>query len=158
MAAVKKSAKPGAVSGQKRKAVNFGKFHEYVCIGDVEQAHELTRKEEELLIADFRKARAIEKKEEAELKAVRHFEQKLQELIANVVYLEGYMQQIEEGNSMLKINPSVKELGAKLTKNMGEVEELSRSILHEEQRVMGLAKHVKKILAKARKYHGLIFG
>ena len=139
--------------------VSFGKFHEYVQLGeDIEEAHELTEKEKALLIQDFKSIKKIEKEEVAELEAIKHFEKKLQELIGDVVYLEGYIQQIESGNSMLKINTSVKELGTKLTKNIEEIENLSGSILDEERKILDLAKHVKQILGTAKKYQKAIFG
>jgi hypothetical protein len=68
------------------------------------------------------------------------------------------VQQIEEGNAMLKVNTSVKELGEKLAKNMEEVQGLAGSILGEEKKIMGLAKHIKEILGKAKKYQKVIFG
>jgi uncharacterized protein YoxC len=141
------------------KQIKFGKFHEYVQFEDqVKELHDLTEKEKNLLVQDFKKLKKIEKEEEAELKALKHFEKRLQDLIENVVYLEGYVQQIEEGNAMLKVNTSVKELGERLTRNMEEVEELAGSILDEEKKIMGLAKHIKQVLGKAKNFQKVIFG
>lgn len=143
---------------EKKLVINFGKFHEHIKIGEeIKKMHELTEEEKKLLIEDFKKIKKVEKEEQAELAAIKHFEKKLQELLENVVFLDGYIQQIEEGNSMLKINPSVKELGNELVKNIEEVEKLSTSILTEEKKILGLAKHVRQILFKAKKYQTIIF-
>lgn len=145
-------------SKTRKHVINFGKFHEYVQVGEIKKLHELTEEEKDLLIKDFKNIKKVEKEEEAELTAIRYFEKKLQELIENVVYLEGYIQQIEEGTPMLKVNTSVKELGDKLVGNIREVETLSGSMLSEEKKILGLAKHIKQILDKAKKYQNIIFG
>lgn len=158
MADSEKSSKKGKREG-KNGSIKFGKYHEYVKIEEnLKEAHDLTEKEKKLLIDDFKKLKKLEKEEAHELEVIKHFEKRLQELIENVVYLEGYIEQIEQGNSMLKINASVKELGAKLVKNIEEVEKMSQSILDEEKKMMGLAKHVKQILNTAKKYQDAIFG
>jgi hypothetical protein len=158
MGDTKKSSET-AGKNEKKHAISFGKFHEYVQIEeDIKEAHELTEKEKTLLIDDFKKLKKLEKEEEAELEVIRNFEKKLQELIRNVVYLEGYIQQIEDGNAMLKVNASVKELGTKLAKNIEDVEKFSASILNEEKKILGLAKHVKRILNTAKKYQNTILG
>jgi hypothetical protein len=142
----------------KKHVINFGKFHDQVHLeGEVKELHELTQEEKNLLVGDFKKLVKLEKEEEGELKAIKHFEKELQQLIENVVYLEGYIQEIENGHSMLKLNTSVKELGNKLDDNIKEVEKLSSSLLIEEKKILGLAKHVRQILSKAKKYHGIIF-
>lgn len=153
------SAKKPNKSKKKKLAIEFGKFHEYAQTGDeVEIAHELAEEEKRLLMEDFIRINKIEKEEEAELKAIKHFEKKLQDLIENVVYVEGYIEEIKEGHSMLKVNPSVKELGHKLAENIEEVEKLSKSMLNEEKKIFGLAKHVKQVLSKAKHYQSIIFG
>ena len=160
MAEIEKSSKISE-NGKKEgdSAIKFGKYHEYVQTEDnIKKVHDLTIKEKKLLMDDFKKLKKMENEEIKELEVIRNFEKKLQELIENVVYLEGYIQQIEEGNSMLKINASVKELGAKLAKNIEEVETLSQSILNEENKMVGLAKHVKQILGTAKKYQNTILG
>ncbi|HLC96390.1 MAG TPA: hypothetical protein VJH97_03650 [Candidatus Nanoarchaeia archaeon] len=147
------------MANAKENVIRFGKYHEHVQIdGVIKEAHELTEKEKSYLIQDFKRVKKLEKAEEAELKAIKHFEKKLQELIENVVFLDGYIQQIEEGNTLLKINGSVKELGARLNENIDEVEKLSQSVLDEERKILGLAKHVRHILEKAKRYQALIFG
>lgn len=151
--------KSSRVKKEKKVVIDFGKFHEHVQIGEeIKKLHELTEEERRLLIEDFKKLKRVEKEEEAELEAIKHFERKLQELIADIVYLEGYIQQIEEGNSMLRINPSVKELGNELVEDISEVEKLSTSMLDEERKMLGLAKHIKQVLNKAKKYQNIIFG
>ena len=155
----KKNKSSKKESAKEQHIIDFGKFHEYAQTGEeIEKIHELTEQEKNLLIDDFKKIQKVEKEEEVEVTAIKHFEKKLQELIENVVYLEGYIQQIEEGNPMLKINLSVKELGGKLVKNIGEVEKLSTSILGEEKKILGLAKHISQVLTKAKRYQSLIFG
>src|SRR3989344_7221179 len=142
----KKNKSSKKESAKEQHIIDFGKFHEYVQTGEeIEKIHELTEQEKNLLIDDFKKIQKVEKEEEVELTAIKHFEKKLQELIENVVYLEGYIQQIEEGNTLLKINGSVKELGARLNENIDEVEKLSQSVLDEERTILGLAKHVRHI-------------
>lgn len=139
--------------------INFGRYHEHLQIGEeIKKLHQLTEEEKKLLTEDFKRIKKVEKEEEAELAAIKHFEKKLQELLANVVYLDGYIQQIEDGQSMLRINPSVKELGNKLVENIEEIEKLSESMLSEEKKILGLAKHVRQILFKAKKYQSIIFG
>lgn len=143
---------------EKKQVINFGKFHEYAQAGEeVKELYELTKEERKLLVEDFKKLNKVEKDEEVELEAIKHFEKKLQELIENIVYLEGYIQQIEDGNSMLKINPSVKELGHELAENIKEIEKLSASMLDEEKKKLRLAKHIKQVLTKAKRYHDIIF-
>jgi hypothetical protein len=150
---VKKNAR------SKKIVIRFGKYHDEVKLGqDIKELHELTEEERELLVRDFNRLKGIEKEEITELSAVRHFEQRLQSLIESVVYLEGYIQEIEEGHEMLRINPSVKELGAKLSANIKDVEKLSASMLSREKKMLGLAKHVNKILSKAKRYERVIFG
>ncbi len=149
---------PAKKKAEKKHVINFGKFNEHLQIGgEIKKLHELTETEKKFLIEDFKKLKKLEKEENAELKAIKHFEKKLQELTSNLVYLEGYIQQIEDGNSMLKINPSVKVLGNKLVENIDEVEQLSSSILNEEKKIIGLARHVDQVLNKAKKYQRLIF-
>lgn len=156
---MKKQAAASKIKKEKKYVINFGKFHEHVQFGkEIKKLHELTEKERKLLIEDFRKAKQIEKEEGTELAAIKLFEKKLQKLIENVVYLEGYIQQIEQGNPMLKINTSVKELGNELVKNTKEVEKLSGSMLKEERKMLGLAKHIKKLLDKAKRFQDIIFG
>lgn len=154
-----KSKKERKVEKEAEHIINFGRFHEYAQIGEeIEKLHKLTEEEKRLLIDDFKKIKKVETEEEAELEAIRHFEKKLQELLENIVYLDGYVQQIEEGNSMLRINPSVKELGNKLVGSIEEIEKLSQSMLDEEKKILGLAKHVRQVLSKAKKYKSIIFG
>lgn len=151
--------KSSRVKKEKKVVIDFGKFHEHAQIGEeIKKLHELTEEERRLLIEDFKKLKRVEREEEAELEAIKHFEGKLQELISDIVYLEGYIQQIEEGNSMLRINPSVKELGNELVEDMSEVEKLSTSMLDEERKMLGLAKHIKQVLNKAKRYQNIIFG
>jgi len=143
----------------KKHVIDFGKFHEYIQVGGKpEPAHEVIEKERVLLVKDFKQVKKIEHDVDIEKKALAYFEEKLQELIKSVVYIEGYVQQIETGNEMLKINPSVKELASQLGENIDEVEKLSSSLLDEERKVLDLAKHVKNILDKAKKYQSQIFG
>lgn len=152
--------KSNAKSKQKKGyLIDFGKYHEHIQSGEnVEKLHQLTEEERRLLMDDYKKIKKVEKEEESELAAIKNFEKRLQELVECIVYLEGYIQQIEEGNSMLRINPSVKELGSNLVTKMEEVEKLSESMLNEEKKILGLAKHVNNILSKAKKYQGVIFG
>ena len=152
MGKTKKSTK------SKTHVINFGKFHEHIQLDKkIKTLHKLAEEEKKLLIKDFKEVKGIEKEWGDELGVIRHFEEKLQSLIENVVYLEGYIQQIEDGNSMLKINPSVKELGTKLEKNIEEVEKFSSSLRKEEEKILELAKHVKHILIKAKRYLNVIF-
>ena len=143
----------------KKDVINFGKHHQHIQAeeGDAETAHEVLEKEKELLINDFKQVKKIEHDVDVEKKALKYFEEKLQALIKNIVYIEGYVQQIESGNEMLKINPSVKELGSQLAASIEEVEKLSSSLLNEEKKVLGLAKHVKAVLKKAKEYQNKIF-
>jgi len=78
--------------------------------------------------------------------------------LENIVFLDGYIKQIEDGQSMLRIDPSVKALGTKLVTNIVEVEKLSESMLSEEKKILHLAKNVKQLLSKAKKYQTIIFG
>jgi len=148
-------------SGKKetQDKIDLGKYHRHLRLGEeIQKLHKLTEAEKNLLIDDFKKIRKVEKEEQAELGAIKHFEKKLQELMESIIYLEGYILQIEQGHSMLRINPSVKLLGSKLVDSIEEVEKLSRSMLDEEKKIMGLAKNVKQILAKAKSYQNIIFG
>lgn len=154
-----KKASSSKTKKREKSIIDFGRFHEHLQLEEeIEKVHELTEEEVRLLVEDFKKIKKIEQKEEAELTAVRHFEKKLQELLEGIVYLDGYIRQIEEGTSMLRINPSVKALGDRLVQNIGEVEKLSESMLTEEKKILGLAKHVRQLLIKAKKYQKVIFG
>src|SRR3989338_3232501 len=103
---------------------------------DDDGVYNLLEEEKNLLIKDFREVKKIEAEENAEAAALKHFEAKLQELIKTIIYLEGYVHEIKSGNEMLKINPSVKELGVKLKDLIEEVGVLSKSIMHEEKKIM----------------------
>ncbi len=143
----------------KGHVIDLGQHHEHLDLGaEIKKLHELSEQERKLLVEDFKRIKKVEKEEEAELMAIRHFEHKLQELLENIVYLDGYIKQIEEGQSMLRINPSVKALGSKLVNNIVEVEKLSESMLNEERKILHLAKNVKQLLSKAKKYQTIIFG
>lgn len=142
----------------KKHVIDFGKFYENLSSEEgAKKLHELTEEEKQLLIEDFKAVREVEKEEESEIIATKHFEERLKELIDSIVYLDGYIQQIEDGNSMLKINNSVKELGEKLVASMQEVEKLSTSMLDEDKKRSGLAKHINQVLSKAKKYHEILF-
>lgn len=143
----------------KKDKIDFGRFHAHVQLGgQLKKTHSVLEEEKKLLIKDFKQFKKIEKDVDVEKEAIEHFEKKLRELIKNVVYIEGYIQQIEEGNEMLKVNTSVKELATQLSGNIKEVEELSSSLLKEEESMLSLAKHIKQILNKAKKYQEEIFG
>ena len=144
---------------KQKHVIDFGKFYSYIQIeGKPKQAHDVIEEEKELLIKNFKQLKKAEHGVDVEEKAIKYLEKKLQELIKNVVYIEGYVQQIESGNEMLKINPSVKELATNLSQNIEEVEKLSSSLLEEEKKALGLAKHIKQILDKAKSYQKKVFG
>jgi len=157
MAKTKKPAK--SKQKTKKHVIDLGKHHEHLKLGaEIKKLHQLTDQERKLLVEDFKRIKKVEKEEEAELLAIRHFEKKLQELLENIVFLDGYIKQIEDGQSMLRIDPSVKALGTKLVTNIVEVEKLSESMLSEEKKILHLAKNVKQLLSKAKKYQTIIFG
>ena len=157
----KSNSKKSIKSNQKTKnhVIDLGKLHCHLQLEDeIKKLHNLTGQEIKLLVEDFRRIKKVEKEEEAELMAVKHFEKKLQELLGNIVYLDGYIKQIEDGQSMLRINPSVKALGTQLVTNIEELEKLSESMLSEEKKILHLAKNVKQLLSRAKKYQTIIFG
>lgn len=142
---------------EKKQTIHLGNYPEYVSLGDkIDTVHELLEEEKKLLSDDYKKLKQLESKEDAEEKAIKHFEEKLQALIKTVVELEGYIQEIDEGNAMLKHNRSVEELGKQLAKSMGEVEQFSQSIIEEESKILGLAKRIKSILSKAKKFQDIM--
>ena len=141
----------------KKHIINLGEYPEYVSLGNkVDAAHELLDEEKALLIEDFKKIKQLEKEDDIEEKAIKHFEEKLHALIKTVVEFEGYIQEIESGNAILKHNRSVEELGRQLEKSIEEVEKFSQSIIEEESRILGLAKRIKNILTKAKRFQEII--
>ena len=142
---------------KKKQVISFGEYSNYVKVGGkAKEMHELLEKEKELLIKDFKTIQKIEKEENIEEKAVKHFEAKIQQLLETISYLEGYSIEIESGNEMLKHSESVTKLGEKLARGMEEVELLSKSMLDEEKKILELAKCVKQILDQARKCKNII--
>ena len=143
---------------QSKAALHLEDIKKCIDTEDDDGVYNLLEEEKKLLIKDFREVKKIEAEENAEATALKHFENKLQELIKTVIYLEGYVQEIKGGNEMLKINPSVKELGLKLKGLIEEVSVLSKSITQEEKKIMEFAKDIKSLLKKANEFNNLIFG
>ncbi len=141
----------------KKRSIHLGDYPEYVSLGNkVDAAHELIEEEKRLLVDDYKRIKQLKKEENAEEEAIKHFEKKLHSLIKVVVELEGYTQEIEEGNAILKHNRSVEELGKQLSVSIDEVEKFSQSILDEESKILKLAKRIKSILTKAKRFQELI--
>ena len=141
-----------------KRVIDFGEFADYAQVNDnTKKVHELLDQEKDLIIKDYRELKKVKEAEDVEEKAISHFEKKLRELMTIIAYLEGYVQEIEAGNSMLKHNNSVRNLGEKLSSLTEEVKGLSKSILEEEEKMVKLAKHVQIILGKAKKIQELVF-
>lgn len=144
-------------TNEKKHTINLGEYPEYVSLGNkVDAAHELLEEEKKLLVEDYQKIKQLEKEEGIEEEAIKHFEKKLHSLIKIVVELEGYVQEIESGNAILKHNRSVEELGKQLSVSIEEVEQFSQSILEEESKILGLAKRIKNILIKAKRFQEIM--
>lgn len=142
---------------KKKHTIHLGDYPEYVSIEDkVDAAHELLEEEKMLLVDDYAKLKELEKSESIEQEAIKHFEKKLHTLVKTVVQLEGYIQEIQDGNALLKHNRSVEELSKQLSESIADVEQFSRSILDAERNILGLAKRIKNILGKAKQFQDII--
>ena len=141
-----------------KKTIDFGEFSEHIQVNDnAKKVHELLDQEKDLIIKDYMELKKVKQAEDVEEKAISHFEKKLKELMTVIAYLEGYVEEIEAGNALLKHNNSVRHLGEKLSILTEEVKSLSKSILGEEEKMVKLAKHIQIILGKAKKIQDLVF-
>ena len=136
--------------------IDFGENHGHASVDEVKRVHRLLDEEKRLIVQDYLEVKKLEEEENIEAIAIDHFEELLQAILKTITYMEGYIKQLKDGDTMLKADDNVKQLANELKKLSSELEPLSKSLVREEEKRTQLAKHVKIILEKARKYQDLI--